>query len=206
MLSVSGDEPTPQQMWIDERRRHALARFDDRIPALYRETIDLPQAAADWADGTPGAPASLFLTGNIGVGKTHTAWHTARRWLDRQYRHGRPGSPTVQTWRSTQLFDALRPEGDNPRAVTHAAQTCGLLYLDDLAAARVSPSGWTQERLYEIFDERYTSQLPVLITCDVLPAKLADIVGDRVASRLAEMCRGGIHLMRGADRRLAGAA
>ncbi|MBQ1164392.1 WhiB family transcriptional regulator, partial [Streptomyces sp. A73] len=42
------------------------------------------------------------------------------------------------------------------RAVTKAAQTCGLLYLDDLAAARVSPSGWTQERLYEIFDERYT--------------------------------------------------
>ncbi|MBQ1164262.1 hypothetical protein KBZ21_40410, partial [Streptomyces sp. A73] len=42
---------------------------------------------------------------------------------------------TVQTWRSTQLFDALRPEGDDPRAVTKAAQTCGLLYLDDLAAA-----------------------------------------------------------------------
>ncbi|MBQ1164136.1 hypothetical protein KBZ21_39725, partial [Streptomyces sp. A73] len=43
------------------------------------------------------------------------AWHTARRWLDNQYRGGRPGSPTVQTWRSTQLFDALRPEGDDPR-------------------------------------------------------------------------------------------
>ncbi|MBQ1165382.1 ATP-binding protein, partial [Streptomyces sp. A73] len=76
--------------------------------------------------------------------------------------------------------------------------------LDDLAAARVSPSGWTQERLYEIFDERYTNQRPVHITCDVLPNQLADVVGDRVASRLAEMCRGGIHLMRGADRRLAG--
>ncbi|MBQ1164544.1 hypothetical protein KBZ21_41935, partial [Streptomyces sp. A73] len=42
-------------------------------------------------------------------------------------------------------------------------------------AARVSPSGWTQERLYEIFDERYTNQRPVLITCDVLPNKLADV-------------------------------
>ncbi|MBQ1165814.1 hypothetical protein KBZ21_48330, partial [Streptomyces sp. A73] len=51
-----------------------------------------------------------------------------------------------------------------------------------------------------------TNQRPVLITCDVLPTKLADVVGDRVASRLAEMCRGGLHLMRGADRRLAGAA
>ncbi|MBQ1163446.1 hypothetical protein KBZ21_36240, partial [Streptomyces sp. A73] len=85
---------------------------------LYRKPIDLPQAATQWADGVEGAPASLFLTGNIGVGKTHPAWHPARRWLDNQYRGGRPGSPTVQTWRSTQLFDARRPEGDDPRAVT----------------------------------------------------------------------------------------
>ncbi|MBQ1164379.1 hypothetical protein KBZ21_41030, partial [Streptomyces sp. A73] len=49
-----------------------------------------------WADGVEGAPASLFLTGNIGVGKTHTAWHTARRWLDNQYRGGlRPGRMVV---------------------------------------------------------------------------------------------------------------
>ncbi|MBQ1164295.1 hypothetical protein KBZ21_40585, partial [Streptomyces sp. A73] len=32
------------------------------------------------------------------------------------------------------------------------------------------------------------------------------ICGLAYSSRLAEMCRGGIHLMRGADRRLAGAA
>ncbi|MBQ1164470.1 hypothetical protein KBZ21_41535, partial [Streptomyces sp. A73] len=49
--------------------------------------------------------------------------------------------PTVQTWRSTQLFDALRPEGDDPRAVTKAAQTCGLLYLDDLAALQAAFDG-----------------------------------------------------------------
>lgn len=205
MHSVSAD-PSPQQMWLDERRNTALAAFDNRIPNLYRQPIPLPALAARWADHADGAPASLFLTGPIGVGKTHTAWHTARRWLDHQYAGRAAGSPTVQAWRSTQLFDALRPEADNPRAVTKAAQTAGLLYLDDLAAARVSPSGWTQERLYEIFDERYTQQRPVLITCDVVPNEVGSIVGDRVASRLAQMCAGGIHLMRGADRRMAGAA
>lgn len=205
-MPSSSDEPSPQQMWLDERRREALARFDARVPALYRQPVPLPGIATAWADSTDGAPASLFLTGAIGVGKTHAAWHTARAWIDRQFRGDRPGSPTVQTWRSTALFDALRPEGDDPRSVTRAAQQAGLLYLDDLAAARVSPSGWTQERLYEIFDERYTRQRPVLITCDVLPAQLAPLVGDRVASRLAEMCTGGVHLMRGPDRRLAGAS
>ncbi|MBQ1164290.1 ATP-binding protein, partial [Streptomyces sp. A73] len=48
--------------------------------------IDLPQAATQWADGVEGAPASLFLTGNIGVGKTHTAWHTARHSTRRRSR------------------------------------------------------------------------------------------------------------------------
>ncbi|MBQ1164844.1 hypothetical protein KBZ21_43465, partial [Streptomyces sp. A73] len=48
----------------------------------------LAYSSRQLTDGVEGAPASLFLTGNIGVGKTHTAWHTARRWLDNQYRGG----------------------------------------------------------------------------------------------------------------------
>ncbi|MGW7350904.1 DnaA ATPase domain-containing protein [Streptomyces sp. NPDC054784] len=205
MHSASPD-PSPQQQWLDDRRHAALDGFDDRTPPLYRPSVPLPAAVAAWAARAEGAPASLFLTGAVGVGKTHTAWHAARAWLDREQRQQVRSPGGVRVWRSTQLFDALRPEGDDPRGVTREAQTAGLLFLDDLAAARVSPSGWTQERLYEIFDERYTRQRPVLITCDVLPNQLGDIVGDRVASRLAEMCRGGIHLMRGVDRRTAGAA
>lgn len=205
-MPSSSAEPTPQELWLRERRDAALAGFDDRTPTIYRQPIELNDLAAAWASGA-GA-ASLFLTGAIGIGKTHTAWQAARRWLARHYEtdQARRGSPVIQTWRSTQLFDALRPEGDDPRAVTKAAQAADLLFVDDLAAARVSPSGWTQERLYEIFDERYINRRPVLITCDVLPNEISAVVGERVASRLAEMCRGGVHLMRGQDRRLGGAA
>lgn len=205
-MPSSSAEPTPQELWLRERRDTALAGFDNRTPAIYRQPINLIDLAAAWADGT--GPASLFLTGSIGVGKTHTAWQSARRWLARHYETGaaRRGSPVIHTWRSTQLFDALRPEGDDPRGVTKAAQAADLLFVDDLAAARVSPSGWTQERLYEIFDERYINRRPVLITCDVLPNEISGVVGERVASRLAEMCRGGVHLMRGQDRRKGGAA
>lgn len=195
-------DPTPHQSWLEERRADIAAAFTDRIPALYQDDITLHPAAAAWADREAGAPASLFLTGAIGVGKTHTAWHAARRWLNRRSATTRRGTPVIATWRSTELFDALRPDGEGqPPKLIRALQTADLLYIDDLAAARVSPTGWTQERLYEIFDERYINRRPVLITCDVLPSQISHIVGDRVSSRLAEMCRGGVLLLEGADRR-----
>lgn len=204
MLSTSPDL-SPRQTWQAERRAAVLARFDARIPPRYRRAIELPAPVQEWATAGPAAGAGLFLTGAIGVGKTHTAWMAARTWLAAAVDATDRGTPVVTWWRSTALFDALRPEGDNPRGVTADCQTAGLLVLDDLAAARVSPSGWTQERLYELFDERYTQQRPVLITSDVLPIDLGPVVGPRVSSRLAEMCAGGVHRMQGEDRRRGGA-
>jgi DNA replication protein DnaC len=189
-----------------ERRNTALQQFDARIPAIYRQSIDLPKQVADWIGGW--GSTSLFLTGPIGVGKTHTAWHTCRRWLEAQYAPNMPwqGTPIVKTYRSTALFDALRPDapGGEGRTLVKVLQECDLLFIDDLAAARASD--WTQERLFELFDERYVNRRPVIITCDVLPNQVADVTGPRVASRLAEMCRTSVVLLQGRDRRTGAAA
>lgn len=207
MHSNSDEQPDPRQSVLRERREDAVNGYLDRTPAIYRHNIDLHPTAAHWASQSHDAPHNLFLTGAIGVGKTHTAWQASRQWLAaRIERTGR--MPSIETWRSTALFDALRPDNrdHDAKSLTRTLQRADLLYIDDLAAARVSPTGWTQERLYEIFDERYINRRPVLITCDVLPNQISHIVGDRVASRLREMCRGGVLLLEGADRRKAGAA
>lgn len=200
-MPSSSDEPTIQQLWLQDRRDDAFARLASRTPALYAEPIELPAPVAAWAAAGRKAPSGLFLTGPIGVGKTHTAWTAAHAWLAACFNGPYRGNPTLSIWRSTSLFDALRPEAQDPRGVTKAAQEADLLFIDDLAAARVSPTGWTQERLYEIFDERYTKLRPTLITCDVLPKDLGDIVGPRVSSRLAEMCADRIEFIAGRDRR-----
>lgn len=201
MPSASADEISPRDSVLIERRLAATEQFDARIPAIYRQPIQIPAQIADWIGGWGGS--SLFLTGAIGVGKTHTAWHTCRRWLEAQYAPGQPwqGTPVIKTYRSTALFDALRPDapGGEGRSLVKELQKCDLLFIDDLAAARASD--WTQERLFELFDERYINRLPVILTCDVLPGQLSDVVGPRVASRLAEMCRNSVVLLQGDDRR-----
>jgi DNA replication protein DnaC len=199
--SVSADELSPRETVLIERQHTALSRFDEETPNIYRKTIPMPQEAHDWIAGFGGR--SLFLTGPIGVGKTHTAWRTCRRWLEAQYAPGQPwqGTPIIKTFRSTALFDALRPnapEGDG-RSLVKKLQEVDLLFIDDLAAARANE--WTQERLFEIFDERYIRRRPVIITCDVLPNQLSEVTGPRVASRLAEMCGPSIVMLEGRDRR-----
>jgi DNA replication protein DnaC len=206
MSSASPDDLSPRESFLLERTSVALNRFDDETPEIYRRPIDLPAQVQDWIAGWGGR--SLFLTGAIGVGKTHTAWKTCRRWLEAQYGPGQPwqGSPVIKTYRSTALFDALRPdapEGEG-RTLSKQLQKVDLLFIDDLAAAR--PSTWTQERLFEIFDERYIRRRPVIITCDVLPSQLSEVTGPRVASRLAEMCGNSIVLLEGDDRRKGAAA
>lgn len=201
MHSNSDDGLSPQAAVRRDRLADALARFDERTPLIYRQPIAVESGVTDWVDGW-GA-SSLFLTGPIGVGKTHTAWQTCRRWLEAAYAPGQPwrAGPSIKTYRSTSLLDTLRPDGpdEERRTLVRELQRANLVFIDDLAAAKASP--WTQERLYEIFDERYINRRPVIITCDVLPGALSEVTGPRVASRLAEMCRGSVLLMSGADRR-----
>lgn len=199
--SSADDELSPREHWLAERSDIALRQFDDRTPLIYRKPVDLPVAVTDWIAGW--GSTSLFLTGAIGVGKTHTAWRTCRRWLEAWYAPNRPwsGGPDLRTYRSTALFDALRPDGPDEirRTLVSELQKCELLFIDDLAAAKAS--SWTQERLFEIFDERYINRRPVVITCDVLPGQLSEVTGPRVSSRLAEMCKSSVVLLEGNDRR-----
>lgn len=195
-MASPADNHDADQEWLRDRAAAFLARVDATTPALYRRPVPIPDSVQNWAKGR--TTTGLAIVGPMGRGKTHLAWQAARHWVTA--RVAKPGIPSVLAYRATELFDKLRPDAaTNPYTVLEEAKTVGLFILDDVAAAK--PTVWTQERLYELIDERYTEQRPLLITADVPPKKLGEWVGPRVASRLTEMCS--VQVLDGPDFRTA---
>lgn len=61
-----------------------------------------------------------------------------------------------------------------------------LLFLDDLGTEK--PSQWVLEQMYIILNERYMWGKSTMITTNLTMKEIAQIYGDRIASRLVEMC------------------
>jgi DNA replication protein DnaC len=183
-----------------EKIRNAVAAV---TPPRFRRPIAVPAAVTAWA-GRGTTAEGLYLAGQVGTGKTHAAWTAVAAWclVTGTAPADKDGcAPTVVFARMTDLLDDFRPGDASVRRVRECQQAA-LLVVDDLGAEK--PSEWTQERLYGVVDHRYANCLPLIITSNLPPKRLADQTGERVASRLAEMCE--VVLMTGADRRRRGAA
>lgn len=200
-------------------RDRGLTRIRDFIPPRFRGAVSLaalPEDVSDWVRRGKSAQG-LYLTGRVGSGKTHLAYAALAAWCietatepheggyqerpypDDWYEGPRPHyAPSVVFVRATTLFDQLRPGGDeDTRRRIEDCQRAGLLVLDDIGAEK--PSEWTCEKLYEVIDERYVQARPLIVTSNVPPSKLSEQVGERVMSRLAEMCE--VVPVTGQDRR-----
>lgn len=199
-----GDDFADSASIAEFKMRQALAAM---VPARFQAPIDLPTPVAEWVNQGSHA-GGLYLTGPVGTGKTHLAFAALVAWCrttgvvptpakDRDWEGYRYG-PTVHPVRATTLLDQLRPGASDARQVVVDCQACKLLLIDDLGAEK--PSEWTQERLYEVIDERYVHCLPLIITSNLPPHALTDQVGERTTSRLAEMCE--VYPLTGPDRRM----
>ncbi|WP_329176389.1 ATP-binding protein [Streptomyces sp. NBC_01477] len=171
----------------------ALELADARIPPRYQGVLpDHPRVTAWVAEVTaasslgPGSTRgiatgpSLLIAGPTGTGKTHQAYGAIRALLAAGVR---------LRWEATTAADfhaAQRPQhGSDPEQQLWRLARSPLLLLDDLGAAKQSP--WTEELTYRLVNHRYNQLLPTLVTTNLPVAELRDAVGDRVASRLAEM-------------------
>ena len=187
-------------------RDEMIQRIKALIPPRFRSAVDMPPEVAAWVDRGTKAEG-LYLTGQVGTGKTHTAWFAVGHWClstgimpYTPRAHGVEGwsvaGPTVIFTRMTDLLDDLRP-GDFSRQRVRDCQNAELLVIDDVGAEKASE--WTAERLYTIVDHRYANCLPLMVTSNLPPSKLTEQTGERTASRLAEMCA--VVAMTGTDRR-----
>jgi DNA replication protein DnaC len=120
----------------------------------------------------------LFISGSYGVGKTHLAAAIANWLLDQ--------SQVVTFVTVPDLLDHLRstyrPNAEVPYdALFEQVRNVPLLVLDDLGAE--SPTQWAQEKLYQLINQRYTNQLPTVITSNVELERLEP----RIRSRIVDL-------------------
>jgi DNA replication protein DnaC len=193
ILTARGIDPHAHVPAPEPEPTTALELADARIPPRYRRAVaDHPRVTcwvtAITAAGRPGPGAtrgiatgpSLLIAGPTGTGKTHQAYGAIRALLAACVR---------LRWDATtaaDLYAAQRPQqGTDAERQLRALARSPLLLLDDLGAAKQSP--WTEELTYRLVNHRYNQLLPTLVTTNLPAAELRDAVGDRVASRLAEM-------------------
>lgn len=224
---MSYDPAASQQSWERDRAQelheaehilqdrfleHIEKQLANTVPPRYQDAIPANPEAIAWVqDVMLGEADGLLLLGATGRGKTHLAYGLIRMLITAQCSHllrrisiiggsvptllaeCRPGRQKMkQAWDGS-MYEATPLED---------YKECGLLFLDDLGAEK--SSDWTSEVLYQVIDHRYNHMLPVMVASNLPPNDLASAVGDRLASRLTEMCR--TVVIKGDDRRRVRAA
>lgn len=181
--------------WLEENRDTA-ARHLDSIPERYASATASNPEVKEWVRrlivragqnaspvGVPrvGKSKSLLILGPVGSGKTHQAYGVIRalavsgvrcRWM-------------VAT--AADIYASMRPRhGVDAEAVFESYAHANLLVVDDLGAAKNSE--WVEEVNYRLINHRYERSMPTIITSNLAPRMLSAELGERVASRLVEMC------------------
>lgn len=165
---------------------------------------------------------SLFITGPAGTGKSYMAsaifkeegrWRVRDR-LNRLYdgkeKYGGfyelpdVGSATVNWVTVPNLLLELRgsfkdKSESTEQEIVHKYSLVDMLVLDDLGAEKSSE--FSIQSLYLIIDQRYSEMRPTIITSNLSLRGVSEKVGDRIASRIAGMCK--VIELKGKDRRLA---
>jgi DNA replication protein DnaC len=138
----------------------------------------------------------LFIVGTTGVGKTYTL-HAVRNKLIDDPNVMTSNVGDVENWIELlfELRDRISSGGVRP-FVEHLLSK-SFVFIDDIGAEKQTE--WSQEMLYLIINKLYESNKPLFITTNLTLDEFTSKYGDRLVSRIAEMCE--VYEVEGVNRR-----
>jgi len=147
-------------------------------------------------------PDNFLLTGPVGCGKTHYSWckykdlltkdRTLRPGRDRDYdsENGYTGKNIIFTTMPDLLAEIRRSfdgQGPHENEIIETYSTCDYLIIDDLGAEKITE--FARGVLFQIINHRYNYCKATMITSNLSLGEIAERFDDRIASRIASMCK-----------------
>jgi len=137
-------------------------------------------------------PESWFIHGAVGVGKTCLAVGYAYEMVQA---HLTPARFVTLPAMMSEIRSCYDDGGPSEKEVLRYYKELELLILDDMGAEHISSSNWLSDRLYQILGDRHDQLRPTVMTSNLSIHELASIYGDRITSRIEEMCSNGNNVM-----------
>ena len=191
------------------------ALFLDKIPERYKKVTssDIPKDVEKMLKKSLSENKGMYLFGNCGVGKTHISYAIYKHFLDKKYTQGKVGieknldertisyhcDPEIRVYNWQKIIKLLKDTiGKREDYVIDNFNPRGILVLDDAGAEKATD--WTIENLYYLINDRYEKNLITIVTSNFSLKELAERIGDRIPSRIAEMCN--VIKLSGKDKRI----
>jgi DNA replication protein DnaC len=189
-----------------------------KVPPRYENVKweDIPEDLQKKFEEVPKTLKGLYLFGGVGTGKTHIAYTMFKCSVVKARMISSTKNPNTYEkeeliykeerpifWNTTELFREIRMDFDRSyemkkRVEEEIMKSRGLLFIDDIGSEKTSD--WVMETFYLIINHRYNHRLPIIFTSNLSISQLANTIGERIASRIVEMCD--IIPIKGVDRRL----
>jgi DNA replication protein DnaC len=168
------------------------ANLKGRIPNLYRgvsferpPVLGMPEAIVSEVrryvrnlDARLDEGRGLWLTGDVGTGKTSLAMLVSKAALD--------AGRSVAIYSLPRLLNMIRDEVGAESSLLDLLDrlsSVDLLHIDDLGAQHTTP--WRLEQLYSIVDARYQAKRAIVATTDLMPSELAEQMGRRILTTVS---------------------
>ncbi|PTX53967.1 DNA replication protein DnaC [Melghirimyces profundicolus] len=135
---------------------------------------------------------------NFGMGKTHLQIAAAKELIKR----GKAVLVVSDVMLMEELMQAKRVDGVELNRILGAVIQTPVLVWDDIGKS--NPSDPRRSMYFQIIDERYKAQRPILFSSNEDPETLEDRIGHAATSRLFGMARGRVYRVEGPDCRLVG--